>query len=90
MANRKLGRTPLVRYAGLGFDFGAALVVFVLIGYWVDRHYGCSPWGVLVGCGLGIVGGLYNLIRQGLKMTRNAVESDGEYRAEKEAEGRSD
>jgi len=90
MANRKLGRTPWVRYGGMGFDFAAALVVFVLVGYWVDRHFGCSPVGLLVGAGLGLVGGMYNLIRQGLKMTRNAVKSDDEYRAEKEAEGRSD
>jgi len=74
----------------MGFDFGAALAVFVLVGYWVDRHYGCSPWGVIVGAVLGSVGGLYNLIRQGLKMTRNAVESDEAYRAEKKRERRSD
>ena len=90
MANRKLGRTPWVRYAGMGFDFFAALAVFGLIGYAIESYYGCAPWGVLTGVILGSIGGLYNLIRQGLKMTRNAVKTDDEYRAEKEREGRSD
>jgi len=74
----------------MGFDLFAALAVFGLIGYAVDWHYGCAPWGVLTGVVLGSIGGLYNLIRQALKMTRSAVESDEAYRAEKDAEGRSD
>ena len=81
MANRKLDRTPWVRSAGMGIDFAAAVAVFVLIGYWIDRRFGSSPWGVLVGAGLGLVGGMYNLIRQGLKATRQAVKDDEERRA---------
>ncbi len=81
MANRKLDRTPWVRSAGMGIDFAAAVAVFVVIGYWIDRRFGSSPWGVLVGAGLGLIGGMYNLIRQGLKATRQAVKDDEERRA---------
>jgi len=70
------GRASWLRYAGLGFDFAAAMLVFVLVGYWIDGHFECSPWGVLIGAVLGLVGGMYNLIRQGLAATREAAEQD--------------
>ncbi len=46
-----------------GFDFAAAVAGLALLGYWIDRSQGSSPWGVLIGSLLGIVGGLYNAIR---------------------------
>jgi F0F1-type ATP synthase assembly protein I len=60
----------------MGFDFAAALLVFVLLGFWIDGHFGFSPWGVLIGAALGLIGGMYNLIRQGLEATRDAAEQD--------------
>lgn len=60
------------RLLGIGFEFAAAVAGFTLVGYWFDRHYGHSPWGVLVGAGLGLIGGMYNLIRESLAASREA------------------
>ncbi len=45
----------------------AAVGALCLAGYWVDRKFETSPWGILVGAMTGIVGGLYNLIRPALR-----------------------
>lgn len=65
-------RPAWVRFSGIGFEFGAAIVGFTLVGYWIDGHYHSGPKGVLIGAVLGIVGGGYNLIRQSLIATKEA------------------
>lgn len=57
-------RTSGLRLAGVGMEFAAAVAGLSLLGYWIDRHYGSSPWGLLICAALGLVGGTYNLIRQ--------------------------
>jgi len=52
--------------SGIGFELVAAVAGFTLIGYWWDRHFGSRPWGLLTGAALGLVGGMYNMIRQSL------------------------
>jgi F0F1-type ATP synthase assembly protein I len=61
------------RLAGIGFELAAAVGAFVLVGYWWDRHFGTSPKGIVVGAVLGLIGGMYNLIRQSLRATREAA-----------------
>ncbi len=56
-------RTSL-RLAGVGIEFAAAVAGLSLAGYWIDRHSGSEPWGLLTGAALGLIGGTYNLIRQ--------------------------
>jgi F0F1-type ATP synthase assembly protein I len=59
--------------AGIGFELVAAVGAFVLVGYWWDRHFGTGSNGVIVGAVLGVIGGMYNLIRQSLSATREAA-----------------
>lgn len=63
------------RLASLGFEFTAAVAGFVLVGYWIDRHYGTYPRWILIGAVLGIVGGMYNLIRAALRVSKGAGEA---------------
>ena len=51
--------------------FGAVLG-FTLVGIWIDRHFGTRPWGVVICVILGLIGGLYNLIRQSLRLLSQA------------------
>jgi F0F1-type ATP synthase assembly protein I len=60
-----------VRLSSIGFELAAAVAGFTLGGYWWDRYFGTSPWGLLIGVVLGLVGGMYNLIRQSLLASRN-------------------
>lgn len=68
--DRMWSSSPLTRYAGLGIELGAAIGGGALLGYWIDRKYGTAPVALLVGVSIGMVGGMYNLIRQALQMMR--------------------
>lgn len=54
------------KIAGLGFEFAAAVAGFAFFGYWIGNHYGRAELGILIGAVLGLVGGMYNLIRVSL------------------------
>jgi len=67
-----------VRYSGVGLELAGATAGLALLGYWLDRHFGTSPWGILGGVIIGIVGGLYNLVRESLEAVRQARTEDAE------------
>ena len=71
------GRFPgWVRYSGSGLELAASVAGFALVGLWIDRHYDTNPWGLVSGLILGMVGGLYNLVKQSLQAAREAQASD--------------
>lgn len=55
----------------MGIELTAALVGFTLVGFWVDHRYGTGPWGIVVGAVLGLIGGMYNFLKQALRATRS-------------------
>ena len=60
------GKSPWAM-AGVGLQFAVTTAVFAFIGYFLDKRYGWSPWGV-IGCSLvGFIGGFYLLIKEFLK-----------------------
>jgi len=65
-----------VRYSGVGIELAGATAGLALVGYWIDGKFGTSPWGILGGVVIGIVGGLYNLVRESLAAAREAQEED--------------
>lgn len=67
-----------VRYSGVGLELAGATAGLALLGYWIDRHFATSPWGILGGVVIGIVGGLYNLVKQSLAAVREAGTEDKE------------
>ena len=50
-------------YFGLGIQLAIAVVVFYLIGHWLDERYGTSPWLGLVGLFLGSLGGFIKFFK---------------------------
>ena len=72
-----------MKYSGVGFGFVGAIAGFGLIGFWLDKHYGWSPWGVLVGVALGMVGATYNLIRDAQSAEREAATEDREAKTDR-------
>ena len=68
--------TGWIRYSGIGLELAGATAGFALIGYWIDSRFGTSPWGILGGVALGLVGGLYNLVRESLAAIRQAGQED--------------
>lgn len=58
------------RYAGMGVELGGAIIGFTLVGLWIDHRFGTQPKGVMIGAVLGIVGGMYNFLRQAVLLTK--------------------
>ena len=42
------------RLAGAGMELAGAVVGLCLLGYWIDRHFESSPWGLLICALIGI------------------------------------
>ncbi|MEM7050937.1 MAG: AtpZ/AtpI family protein [Acidobacteriota bacterium] len=59
-----------MRFLGVGFELAASVAGLTLLGYWIDRHFGSEPWGLLIGLTMGLVGGLYNMVRGTLAAVR--------------------
>ena len=65
-----------VRYSSVGLELAGAIGGLTLVGYWIDRRFGTTPWGMLVGVVIGLVGGLYNLVRESLEAVREGKAED--------------
>lgn len=65
------------RYAEIGLEFAGAVGGFCLVGWWIDRHWQIEDHRALLVCAiLGLIGGMYNMIRQALAVSREAAEVD--------------
>jgi ATP synthase protein I len=53
-----------MRYAGLGIQLAASILIFVFIGRWLDRKTGLEPLFTILGAFLGFGGTMWSLIRQ--------------------------
>lgn len=76
MADRKKDRPTWVRYSSIGIEFAAAVAGLSFFGLWIDRRYGCEPWGTMIGAGVGVVGGTYNLIRASMAAFKEIEQSE--------------
>jgi F0F1-type ATP synthase assembly protein I len=56
--------SPVARFAFAGTSLALTVVLLVLLGAWLDRRWNSSPWGALIGGTIGIIGGLYNLVKE--------------------------
>lgn len=61
-----------VGYSYLGLFFGVAMVIGYLIGAWVDRRLGTSPWCSLAGVFFGIAAGFVELVRAARRFQRQS------------------
>ena len=82
MAGRQENRPNWIRWSGVGVEFAAAVAALTLVGYWIDRHYDSRPWGTLIGALLGLIGGMYNLIRSSLAAARELEDRAAAHRDE--------
>lgn len=67
-----------MRLAGTGIELAAGVGGAALLGFWIDRKYGSAPKGLLIGALLGLVGGIYNLIKVSILASREARDLDRE------------
>jgi F0F1-type ATP synthase assembly protein I len=70
-------------FAGAGLQFAITLVLFLLLGQWLDRKFGTAPVFLLIGVFVGGAGAFYSMY---LKLSA-AQKADDERRKQKR-EGR--
>ncbi len=51
-------------YMGLGTELAASVAGMLLLGYFLDKLLKTSPWLLLTGAAVGMIGGFYNFIRE--------------------------
>ena len=69
-----------VRHSGVGLELAGAMAGLALLGYWIDGRFGTSPWGIIGGVVIGLVGGLYNMVSESLQAVKEAKTEDDEAR----------
>lgn len=52
-----------------GAEFGMAVFVGIMIGYWIDTAFGTEPWGLLIMMGFGLAAGVLSVIRAYKELT---------------------
>jgi F0F1-type ATP synthase assembly protein I len=53
----------------MGFQLAAAVVIFVLLGHWIDKKFGTEPFGKLVGVIIGSTGGFIKFFKTAASIT---------------------
>lgn len=66
--NSSDGRSKMGMAMGLGMNLFAGVGIGLVAGYYVDKHFGCSPWGVLLGMLVGLGGGFYLMIKEAMQL----------------------
>lgn len=61
--NEDVKLAPSGEAARAAIDFASACAVGVLLGYGADRYFDSSPWGIVVGLGVGLVTGVYLMFK---------------------------
>ncbi len=57
-------------YLGLGLQLAATIVVFLLIGKWLDGLLGTSPILMVVGAFIGAVAGMYAFLKTVISLSK--------------------
>lgn len=56
----------LWHFLGMGSQLAGTVALFVLLGWWLDRKFGWTPWGLIVSASIGVVMGLYSFLKGAL------------------------
>jgi len=64
------------QYAGMGTELAGAICGLTLLGLWIDRHYGTGNKATITGVTIGMVGGMYNFLRQAVALSRRMEQRD--------------
>lgn len=58
----------LGRYTGFGLTWALSVLLFLMIGYWLDGKLGTLPWLTIIGAFIGASGGFIKLVRDATGM----------------------
>jgi F0F1-type ATP synthase assembly protein I len=58
----------VVPYMTLGIQLAAGIIIFFLIGWWLDTRYATSPTFKLTGLAVGCVGGMIKFLKSAVEL----------------------
>jgi F0F1-type ATP synthase assembly protein I len=58
-------------HLGTGLQMLVGVAIGFVVGNWLDKKYGWSPWGVMAGTMLGLAGGMYLLIKDAIRINKD-------------------
>ena len=59
------------RYLGLGLEMAIGVGLGLIVGQWLDKRFGWTPWGMLIGVFAGLAGGMYLLIKEAIRANKD-------------------
>jgi ATP synthase protein I len=59
------------RYLGLGLEVAVGTGLGAAVGFWIDKRFSISPWGLIIGCVLGLAAGMYLLLKEALRANKD-------------------
>jgi F0F1-type ATP synthase assembly protein I len=62
---------PWGTFLTTGFETAVGVGLGFIVGQWLDKRYGWTPWGTLGGCMLGLAAGMYLLIKAALRANKD-------------------
>ncbi|MBV9774511.1 MAG: AtpZ/AtpI family protein [Gemmatimonadetes bacterium] len=63
----KRDRAPIpgpAEFMGIGFQFVAAILIFLYVGRWLDARLGTSPWLLILGVFTGFGAAMYSMVQK--------------------------
>ncbi len=57
-------------YLTMGIQLAAGIVIFFLIGWWLDTRYNTAPTFKLIGLGIGSIGGLIKFLKSVIELDK--------------------
>ena len=78
--------SPASVYAGAGFQFAFALLLFFFVGRWADGKLGTAPWLMLLGMVVGGSAGFYSMYKKLMAANEREEQAMRERKAAREQE----
>ncbi len=66
--------------SSVGLELGIAVIISLLFGMWLDRHFGTEPWLMLAFLVIGVIAGFRNVLRAVARADRAAAAEEREDR----------
>lgn len=67
---RKSAQMTSARALGIGLELGASVGGMAVVGYLLDGYFDTAPWLALSFTAAGLIGGVYNVIREVMRIGR--------------------
>jgi F0F1-type ATP synthase assembly protein I len=72
--SRRDAALSTAEFAGLGIEFALAILIFALLGHWLDGRLGTTPWLLIILIFAGAGGAFYSMFRRVMAAQRRDEE----------------